>query len=42
MIAGLSADIRPLIGETVTRSGHVRLGLEDAPIGYADEQSRLG
>lgn len=24
---------RPLIGETVTRGGHVRVGLEDAPLG---------
>ncbi|MFI5001730.1 MAG: 3-keto-5-aminohexanoate cleavage protein [Reyranellales bacterium] len=33
MIAGLSADVRPLIGETVARGGHVRVGLEDAPLG---------
>jgi 3-keto-5-aminohexanoate cleavage enzyme len=33
MIAGMSADIRPLIGETVARGGHVRVGLEDAPLG---------
>jgi uncharacterized protein (DUF849 family) len=33
MIAGNSADIRPLIGETVRRGGHVRVGLEDAPLG---------
>jgi 3-keto-5-aminohexanoate cleavage enzyme len=33
MIAGLSADIRPLIGETVRRGGHLRVGLEDAPLG---------
>ena len=33
MIAGVSADIRPLIGETVRRGGHVRVGLEDAPLG---------
>jgi uncharacterized protein (DUF849 family) len=33
MIAGVSADIRPLIGETVARGGHVRVGLEDAPLG---------
>ncbi len=30
MIAGLGADIRPLIGEAVARGGHVRVGLEDA------------
>ncbi len=33
MIAGFSADGRPLIGETVARGGHVRVGLEDAPLG---------
>jgi 3-keto-5-aminohexanoate cleavage enzyme len=33
MIAGVSADIRPLIGDTVARGGHVRVGLEDAPLG---------
>ena len=32
MIAGVSADIRPLIGETITRGGHIRVGLEDAPL----------
>lgn len=31
MIAGLMVDIRPLIEATVTRGGHVRVGLEDAP-----------
>ncbi|HYD07209.1 MAG TPA: 3-keto-5-aminohexanoate cleavage protein [Reyranella sp.] len=33
MIAGLSVDVRPLIGEAVARGGHVRVGLEDAPLG---------
>jgi len=33
MIAGVSADVRPLIGETVKRGGHIRVGLEDAPLG---------
>jgi 3-keto-5-aminohexanoate cleavage enzyme len=33
MIAALSADVRPLIGGTVARGGHVRVGLEDAPLG---------
>ena len=32
MIAGVSADIRPLIGETVGRGGYIRVGLEDAPL----------
>ncbi|MCX7362414.1 MAG: 3-keto-5-aminohexanoate cleavage protein [Alphaproteobacteria bacterium] len=40
MIAGLGADIRPLIGETVARGGHVRVGLEDAPLGT--KMSNLG
>lgn len=31
MIAGLDVDITPLIDLTVTRGGHVRVGLEDAP-----------
>jgi uncharacterized protein (DUF849 family) len=35
MIAGLAVDIRPLIDETVARGGHVRVGLEDAPMGSA-------
>jgi len=33
MIAGLCADIRPLIGKAVVRGGHLRVGLEDAPLG---------
>ncbi len=32
MIAGVCADLRPLIGETVARGGHIRVGLEDAPL----------
>jgi uncharacterized protein (DUF849 family) len=35
MIAGLGVDIRGLIGETVKRGGHIRVGLEDAPLGTA-------
>lgn len=35
MIAGLGVEIDPLIGEAVTRGGHVRVGLEDAPLGCA-------
>ena len=35
MIAGLAVDVRPLIAETVARGGHVRVGLEDAPLGTA-------
>jgi 3-keto-5-aminohexanoate cleavage enzyme len=33
MVAGLRVDIRPLIGEAVAHGGHVRVGLEDAPLG---------
>jgi uncharacterized protein (DUF849 family) len=33
MIAGLGVDIRPLIAAAVARGGHVRVGLEDAPLG---------
>jgi uncharacterized protein (DUF849 family) len=33
MAAGLGVDIRPLIPAVVPRGGHVRVGLEDAPLG---------
>lgn len=33
MIAGLGVDIRPLIPLAVARGGHVRVGLEDCPLG---------
>lgn len=33
MIAGLAVDIEPLIAPAVARGGHVRVGLEDAPLG---------
>jgi len=33
MAAGLDVDILPLIPEVVRRGGHVRVGLEDAPLG---------
>jgi 3-keto-5-aminohexanoate cleavage enzyme len=33
MIAGVCADIRGLIGETVTQGGHIRVGLEDTRLG---------
>jgi uncharacterized protein (DUF849 family) len=33
MIAGLCVDVCPLIGEAALRGGHVRVGLEDAPLG---------
>jgi uncharacterized protein (DUF849 family) len=33
MIAGLAVDIRRLIPAAIARGGHVRVGLEDAPLG---------
>jgi uncharacterized protein (DUF849 family) len=33
MIAAVDADLRPLFGETIARGGHIRVGLEDAPLG---------
>jgi len=33
MVAGLAVDIVPLIDGAVRRGGHVRVGLEDAPLG---------
>ncbi len=33
MVAGLGVDVLPLIPETVAAGGHVRIGLEDAPLG---------
>jgi 3-keto-5-aminohexanoate cleavage enzyme len=33
MVAGLGVDIMPLIPATVEAGGHVRVGLEDAPLG---------
>lgn len=35
MVAGLDVDITPLIPAAVARAGHVRVGLEDAPLGDA-------
>src|SRR5262245_34461043 len=33
MVAGLGVDIEPLVSLAVRRGGHVRVGLEDAPLG---------
>jgi uncharacterized protein (DUF849 family) len=41
MIAAISADIRPLIGEAVARGGHIRVGLEDAPLGTVESNLAL-
>lgn len=35
MIAGLAVDVLPLVARAVERHGHVRVGLEDAPLGSA-------
>jgi uncharacterized protein (DUF849 family) len=35
MVAGLGVQIEPLIDLAVQRGGHVRVGLEDAPMGCA-------
>jgi uncharacterized protein (DUF849 family) len=32
MIAGVCIDVRPLIAEAMLQGGHVRVGLEDAPL----------
>ena len=41
MIAGLGVDIRPLIAPVVERGGHVRVGLEDRPIGVREKNVAL-
>jgi 3-keto-5-aminohexanoate cleavage enzyme len=33
MVAGLGVDIRPLMPAAISRGGHIRVGLEDAPWG---------
>jgi 3-keto-5-aminohexanoate cleavage enzyme len=33
MIAAVNADLRPLFADTIERGGHIRVGLEDAPLG---------
>jgi 3-keto-5-aminohexanoate cleavage enzyme len=33
MIAAANADLRPLFADTIARGGHIRVGLEDAPLG---------
>jgi 3-keto-5-aminohexanoate cleavage enzyme len=33
MVSGLGVDIRPLIPAIVSRGGHMRVGLEEAPFG---------
>jgi 3-keto-5-aminohexanoate cleavage enzyme len=42
MVSGLGVDVSPLIGEAVTRGGHVRVGLEDALLGTPVSTTNLG
>ena len=35
MVAGLEVDVLPLVPAAAARGGHVRVGLEDAPLGSA-------
>ena len=41
MVAGLGVDIAPLIDTAVRHGGHVRVGLEDAPMGCAVSNREL-
>jgi uncharacterized protein (DUF849 family) len=41
MVSGLGVDITPLIGETIARGGHIRVGLEDALLGSTATNRRL-
>lgn len=41
MIAGLGVEIEPLIETAVLRGGHVRVGLEDVPLGSAADNRSL-
>lgn len=41
MVAGLGVDIEPMIDLTVSRGGHVRVGLEDSPMGCKRENRML-
>ncbi len=41
MVAGLGVDIEPLVETAVARGGHVRAGLEDAPLGSRHSNREL-
>jgi uncharacterized protein (DUF849 family) len=41
MVAGLGVDMEPLLDAAVGRGGHVRVGLEDAPLGCVDDNRAL-
>jgi uncharacterized protein (DUF849 family) len=34
MVAGLGTEVLPLVHDIVKRGGHVRVGLEDVPMGH--------
>jgi 3-keto-5-aminohexanoate cleavage enzyme len=41
MIAAVNADLHPLFAETIARGGHIRVGLEDTPLGTATSNLAL-
>lgn len=41
MVAGLGVELGSLIGAAVERGGHVRVGLEDAPMGFESDNLSL-
>ena len=41
MVAGLGVDIAPLVGPAVREGGHVRVGLEDAPLACTKSNAAL-
>lgn len=41
MVAGLGVEIEPLLGAAVRRGGHLRVGLEDAPLGSSARNLEL-
>lgn len=40
MVSGLGVDITPLIPHAVDRGGHIRVGLEDAPLGSEKDNTK--
>jgi 3-keto-5-aminohexanoate cleavage enzyme len=41
MVAGLGVDIKPLIAPAIERGGHIRVGLEDRPLGLRESNVAL-
>lgn len=41
MVAGLGVDIKPLILPAIERGGHIRVGLEDRPLGLRENNTAL-